>query len=207
MLSIKSPQYLHLSAKKNWLLAWLKSKNVIGYTRLERRNVNRSSQESVKEKETVVSFLLLSQRDLDVVQLKVVPDRSVITTTWEQWKRVIWHDEDPRTGPAFNNGLYAVESRRLLEKEEDSGVADWFANNRRKIQQKFKNGEIAELPGQMEALEEVKNKEREERGEHLKMRDTEESDEEDAQNPIRRTEETIEKKSWRNMVAADDYTV
>ncbi|CAL2052270.1 unnamed protein product [Caenorhabditis brenneri] len=33
-------------------------------------------------------------------------------------------------------------------------VAGWFANNRRKIQQKFKNGEIAELPGQMEALEE-----------------------------------------------------
>ncbi|CAL2052266.1 unnamed protein product [Caenorhabditis brenneri] len=59
-------------------------------------------------------------------------------------------------------------------------VTDWFANNRRKIQQKFRNGKIAELPGQMEALEEKENKEREERGEHLKMRDTEESDEEEA---------------------------
>ncbi|EGT49635.1 hypothetical protein CAEBREN_14518 [Caenorhabditis brenneri] len=186
-------------------------------------------------------------------------DREGKTTTWEQWRRVIWCDEEekaqewkrrvkenrkqirklkPRTGPAFNNGLYAVESRRLLEKEEDSGfhqhthkikkeeksdseddekpkirnhsetvkkileeefndaqyldqemtkrimrttklkrkqVTDWFANNRRKVQNLYKNGKIAELPGQMKALEE-KNKEREERGEHLRMRDPEESD-------------------------------
>ncbi|CAL2034469.1 unnamed protein product [Caenorhabditis brenneri] len=192
-------------------------------------------------------------------------DRSGKTTTWEQWRRVIWCGEEekaqewkrrvkenrkqirqlkPRTGPAVNNGLYAVESRRLLEKEEDSGfhqhthkvkrtedsdseeysddekpkirnhseaikqilkdefdnaqyldqemtkrimrktklkrkqVTDWFANNRRKVQNLYKNGKIAELPGQMKALEE-KNKEREERGEHLRMRDPEESDEEE----------------------------
>ncbi|EGT49566.1 hypothetical protein CAEBREN_08209 [Caenorhabditis brenneri] len=152
----------------------------------------------------------------------------------------------PRTGPPPNNGMFAVESRRLLEKEEKSGfkhvahriqkkeetdseeddlsendepksryhsakilviledefknaqyldvkttrrlaritklksrqISDWFANTRRKVQRKFKNGKIAELPKQMKALEEL-NKERKERGEHLKMRDPEESDEEE----------------------------
>ncbi|CAL2048310.1 unnamed protein product [Caenorhabditis brenneri] len=83
----------------------------------------------------------------------------------------------------FDNNAQCLDeeiTKRIMRKTKlkHKEIADWFVNNRRKIQQKFKNGEIAELPGQMEALEEVKNKEREERGEHLKMRDTEESDEE-----------------------------
>ncbi|CAL2048827.1 unnamed protein product [Caenorhabditis brenneri] len=181
-------------------------------------------------------------------------DRTGRTTTWEQWRRVIWYDEEekakewkrrvkennkpihqskPRTGPAANNGIYAAESMRQLEKEEKNGfknvthrtkkkeetdseeddaepksryhsaktlkiledefknaqyldvkttrrlvritklksrqISNWFANTRRKVQQKFKNGKIAELPKQMKALEEM-NEERKERGEHLRMK-------------------------------------
>ncbi|EGT49687.1 hypothetical protein CAEBREN_01777 [Caenorhabditis brenneri] len=199
-------------------------------------------------------------------------DREGKTTTWEQWKRVIWQDEEqqkkwnarkqkavivlkPRTGPAANNGMYAMESRREMERKEENGfrystqkikkkkdteelsddekpksrnhsegvvkiledefedaqyldlkrtrriaritklkpkqVTDWFANYRRKIQQKYKNGKIAELPNQMKALE-VKNKERKERGEHLKMRDPEESDEEDYEDDDESSEDNLE---------------
>ncbi|EGT58021.1 hypothetical protein CAEBREN_29833 [Caenorhabditis brenneri] len=184
-------------------------------------------------------------------------DRTGYTTTWEQWKHVIWYDEEekakewkrrvkennkpihkskPRTGPPANKGIYAAESRKQLEKEEKNGfktvthrtkkkeetdseeeddqklikksryhsaktlkiledefknaqyldedttrrlvritklksrqISNWFANTRRKVQQKFKNGKIAELPKQMKALEEM-NEERKERGEHLRMK-------------------------------------
>ncbi|CAL2052267.1 unnamed protein product [Caenorhabditis brenneri] len=40
--------------------------------------------------------------------------------------------QQPRTGPAFNNGLYATESRRLLEKEEDSGFHHYTHKTKRK---------------------------------------------------------------------------
>ncbi|CAL2034470.1 unnamed protein product [Caenorhabditis brenneri] len=199
-------------------------------------------------------------------------DREGNTTTWEQWKRVKWQDEEqqkkwnarkekpirvlkPRTGPAANNGMYAMESRREMERKEEDGfryntqkikkkkdsedlsddekpkcrnhsekvvkiledefkdaqyldvrrkrriaritklkpkqVTDWFANNRRKFQQKFKNGKITELPKQMKALEEM-NKERKERGEHLKLREPEESDEEEDEEDYENDDESSE---------------
>ncbi|EGT49391.1 hypothetical protein CAEBREN_15457 [Caenorhabditis brenneri] len=197
-------------------------------------------------------------------------DRTGKTTTWEQWRRVIWCDEEkkaeewkrrvkenrkqvrplkPRTGPAANNGVYAIESRRQLEKDpNDNGfhyiarrikkkeetdseeldddeehkepknrlhsaatrqilkdafeeaqylseesakklmratkltlrqVKAWFQNTRNKTWSSFRKGKIAVLPGQMKVMDDM-NKERVERGEHLRMKEESEEELEDS---------------------------
>ncbi|CAL2034468.1 unnamed protein product [Caenorhabditis brenneri] len=203
-------------------------------------------------------------------------DRTGKTTTWEQWRRVIWNDEEekaqewkrrvkenrkqirplkPRTGPAANNGVYAIESRRQLEKDpKDNGfhyiarrikkkeetdseedddeekdrhkepknrlhsaatrqilkdafeeaqylseesakklmratkltlqqVKAWFQNTRNKTWSSFRNGKIAELPGQMKVMDDL-NKQRVERGEHLRMKEEPEEELEDSDDEV-----------------------